>query len=590
MATTIVNNVVSGAISKDLDLFKPPIPPDPPDTLNLNTSNQPISLTTLDDVNGPIPENRPLHESRTRKLNNIERNLNILHIEDIPNGSNYETINETFCRFGIIKEIRMDFNLKSWEAWISFENHEAALEACKSVIGIRIKDCEIKGALCDKVPKNLDIYKPEDWTEKSNISKKPASRVPKPPSWFIAKGKGENSNYFRMSRFIQKKVGNISSKDISRFSNQCVLIHAKSDVQAYMLSNMDLNNDGMLEYIKPHHNFSYGKGVIFDKDLYDFSEQEILEMCPPNIWKVNKIPRTKMIIVTYDTPDVPMHVFIENERLHVREFRPRPLQCFNCYRFGHPSGTCRNRKTCLNCAANEHGQCSNDTLCVNCKGNHMANSKDCPEYGKETSALLKANAEHISVGYAKKLLGHQRNYAEAAKALPSNISNANPNMPSKSTDSTSKIKPQGATSKIKSTASEINKNNKDGECSMNNDDLDFQILPDLAMSPQKQPSSRTSKPMNNRKRERQPSSSPLTSPKPHNRFEILDADTDMDEDIDLNKNEKPKIQKITAELHNQHPARQQNETKSNTRPNIQRNPSSNNSQKKRDATQKHKIK
>ena len=169
MATSIEDNALSDAIENDYDPPEPPIPPDPPDKVYVDTSIQPSPLmTTLEPVNEPSQENRPQNNSKIL-ISNLKE-LNILHIEDIPLKSNYETIDKIFRRFGNIKEIRMDIKSNCWEAWISFSSHKAAFEASKNIKDIKIRECNIKGALCDKAPKNLDIYKPDEWGENSKKS------------------------------------------------------------------------------------------------------------------------------------------------------------------------------------------------------------------------------------------------------------------------------------------------------------------------------------------------------------------------------------------------------------------------------------
>ena len=102
--------------------------------------------------------------------------------------------------------------------------------------------------------------------------------MPKPPKWLIVQTK-ENSNYFKVTRSLQKKFGSIKAGDVSRFGKNTVLVHAKSCTQSYMLCNLDTTHDEIIVNIKPHLNFSYGRGVIFERDLYEFTEDEILDMC-----------------------------------------------------------------------------------------------------------------------------------------------------------------------------------------------------------------------------------------------------------------------------------------------------------------------
>ena len=306
-----------------------------------------------------------------------------------------------------------------WEAWLTFNKYEDALKACTNINTVEVNEVTVSGALTDKAPRNMDIYKPFEWSQdlvgqKSDIP----VRTPKPPMWLIASAKGGKSNYFQFSRHIRKRVGGIISGDISRFGKDTVLIHAKSYTQAMMMCLLDLSRDDIIKEIRPHHTFSYGRGVIFDKDLYEFTEGEILEMSPPSVWKVKKTANTNMIILTFNDVNVPSHVVFENERIKVKPFQPRPIQCFNCFKFGHPSRVCKNAKTCLNCAALEHGECSSNPKCANCQLGHKANDKNCDAFKFEQSALNKANTEHTSIGYAKRELGKSKSYAKALAPLP----------------------------------------------------------------------------------------------------------------------------------------------------------------------------
>lgn len=115
---------------------------------------------------------------------------------------------------------------------------------------------------------------------------------------------------------------------------------------------------------------------------------------------------------------MPSHVNFENERVWVRSYLPKPIQCFNRFKFGHSSRVCKNAKVFINCSTLDHGACSKTTKCSNCQLNHKANDKNCEAYKYEQSAVNKANAEHISIGYAKQQLGQSKSYARALNLLP----------------------------------------------------------------------------------------------------------------------------------------------------------------------------
>ena len=95
------------------------------------------------------------------------------------------------------------------------------------------------------------------------------------------------------------------------------------------------------------------------------------------------------------------------------------MQCFKCYKFGHLSRTCTAEQLCVNCSGPEHGVCSAIAKCVNCNLAHKSTDKCCEDYKFEEAAIIKANDEHLTVGFAKKILGKSKSYARAVTPLVS---------------------------------------------------------------------------------------------------------------------------------------------------------------------------
>lgn len=54
------------------------------------------------------------------------------------------------------------------------------------------------------------------------------------------------------------------------------------------------------------------------------------------------------------------------ERYNIREFL-KPMQCYNCYMYGHLARNCRQKKRCKNCCSENHDSetCHEDIKCVN---------------------------------------------------------------------------------------------------------------------------------------------------------------------------------------------------------------------------------
>lgn len=364
----------------------PPDPPDPPDKLGLDLG----------------------------KIKN--KGYNILHLRNIPMEAHFDILATTFGTYGKIDAIRMDCNAsdENWDAWISYCKLDDALKAAKNVEKMSICGKTVLGSLTASVPRNLDVYKPAHFALNDENQRKTIEyeRTPLPPTWFVIKSKSERCNIFLITRHLQRRIGNIQRGDITRFGMNKVLVHARSRTQSLILMSMKLSEDDILKEITPHLGFSYGKGVIFNRELYDFPEQEILDMCSTSVWNVKKT-KNNMIILTFIDPEVPYHIDIDLERLSVRPLKPRPMQCYNCYKYGHPSKYCKENKVCNICSSAEHGECTSTPKCVNCGSAHSSLDKNCQEYKLEEAALNKAASEHITIGFARKCLRRTKTYARA---------------------------------------------------------------------------------------------------------------------------------------------------------------------------------
>ena len=352
----------------------------------------------------------PYAPSAKGKLNSATSS--ILHAKPIPLDWSFDVIYEEFSRFGNIKEIRnrLGNNYQYFESWVIFSSDEDALRAYNDFNSTCVN---VSFAVPANVPKLVDIYRPYIPVEDLKTSVK-LERLPVPPRWLILSSRSERGNLFKIKQFIGQKLGHVNSPDISRFGKDSFLVHTKSDAQAVMLLNMKLDTKSLVKGVKPHFTFSYAKGVLFNKDIYELSENEILTMCPDNVWKIFKVPKSNMIVLTFMDSIVPHEIIIENEIIKVRPYRQRPLQCFNCFGFAHVSDVCTRAKICQFCSQPEHGACTRPRVCANCRESHDSRNKSCNIFKKEQEALLLSAAEHISIGHAKKLLS-QRSYSAAVQ-------------------------------------------------------------------------------------------------------------------------------------------------------------------------------
>ena len=392
---------------------------------NLDGVGSPKTPGSEDDLGKKLDSGKDLKLAVTLEpyVTDVDESKYILFVKNVPLDWSFDIIHREFTKFGVVREIRnrLGERNKFFETWISFVNARDAARALREFGPVNMSMC---CSLVDSFPLYLDIYRPPDQIEEP--CEDAILRSPEPPRWLIITTHGERGNLFRMKKLINQKLGQINRPDIKRFGRNSFLIHTKSDGQAVMLLNMKKDSECIIKEIKPHFMFSYAKGVIFNEDVHGLSEEEILEMCPDNVWKIFKVPRSSMIVITFVNSTLPNEIIMEKEIMRVRPYRPRVLQCYNCYQFGHASRVCVGDKVCQNCSQPEHGECDRSKKCTNCKGSHHARDKTCKVYIREQEALLKSVDEHISVGHAKKLLA-KNSYSDVVKRPKSAIGGNTPN-------------------------------------------------------------------------------------------------------------------------------------------------------------------
>ena len=74
------------------------------------------------------------------------------------------------------------------------------------------------------------------------------------------------------------------------------------------------------------------------------------------------------------------HVGGESGTTSVFEYRPRPMQCYNCQEIGHKAFQCKKTQKCAKCATegHHHSRCDQEIpKCVPCGGPHESFSKNC---------------------------------------------------------------------------------------------------------------------------------------------------------------------------------------------------------------------
>ena len=365
----------------------------------------------------------PIRHQELPAVGGVNENMRVVFCNNINIDINYIQLYNIMLKYGNIKRIKfkLSHDEKSFEGYIIFEDAASAKRAQEAIKGKQIPDIKDQGKLYDirNVKEEIGDFIPKTNQVESNIDRKP-----KTPTWFIATYKEGHDNLVKARRSIENHAGTFSESSIKRYGRN-VLLKAKDKTQSALLSRFKPESGSCIQFISPHKSFNTARGVVYSKDIYEFSEEEILQMCPPNIYQVKKLKGiNNAILLTFESPFLPDYIKIERINLSVKKFKQRPMQCHKCYEYGHTALKCQNRQKCYVCSK-EHdlnGQCSAENFCFHCNGGHSPNSRICRRYNFEQDALELANTECISIGSAKrKLKGANRSpdstYASVIKNM-----------------------------------------------------------------------------------------------------------------------------------------------------------------------------
>ena len=196
-------------------------------------------------------------------------------------------------------------------------------------------------------------------------------RNPPPLTWFVASYKDGRENMIKAQELIEERVGRIPEGNLKRYGNS-LLIESVTTTQSILLSNFKASSSGNIKSISPHRSFNCVKGIIYSRELYEFSEEEILERCPPSVYQVRKFRgNNNTILLTFSVTKVPDYITFGHVRIGVRKYRPSPNQCHNCFEYGHILTHCQNKKKCYVCSL-EHeswdSECTEPRKCFLCEG------------------------------------------------------------------------------------------------------------------------------------------------------------------------------------------------------------------------------
>ncbi|KYN50053.1 hypothetical protein ALC62_00081, partial [Cyphomyrmex costatus] len=117
---------------------------------------------------------------------------------------------------------------------------------------------------------------------------------------------------------------------------------------------------------------------------------------------------SKSLCIKFAGQILPKSVSLFYTRHVVSAFIPKVRICYNCFRSGHISKTCRSKSRCMRCGETPHanpqdcGMLDVPPKCINCGGSHIPTSHDCPMVITQKKIIALAAQDNISLLAAKK--------------------------------------------------------------------------------------------------------------------------------------------------------------------------------------------
>ena len=191
---------------------------------------------------------------------------------------------------------------------------------------------------------------------------------------FIVIESVESNKLASLSPFIVEKQLNAiigTPKSVKKLHSGALLVEINRKQQAEnLLRCKTFYNIKVLCSL--HKTLNSSKGVIRCPDLAGIPESEIAdELGDQKVSGVKRIVisregkriQTNTFIITFNTPILPSSLKIGFLNVRVDIFIPNPLQCYNCFRFGHHERTCTLQSVCRCCGSHHDDMqnCTNDT-------------------------------------------------------------------------------------------------------------------------------------------------------------------------------------------------------------------------------------
>lgn len=228
---------------------------------------------------------------------------------------------------------------------------------------------------------------------------------------------------FLIRRSVEKFVGGRIEGAFPESSKATYALKVRNLRQFNQLLNMKTLMDGTAVSVAEHPTLNSIRCVVSCRDVIDMPDSELLdELKEQGVKELRRITRrngpsrenTPAIVLTCRGTTRPEAIDFGYIRCRTRPYYPSPMQCFNCWLFGHTKMRCQAKTaTCGTCSGDhpipENRECSEESFCKACNTNdHKISSRSCPRWQFENKIQKIKVDQGVSYPAARRIVEQNR--------------------------------------------------------------------------------------------------------------------------------------------------------------------------------------
>ena len=127
-----------------------------------------------------------------------------------------------------------------------------------------------------------------------------------------------------------------------------------------------------------------------------------------SIKKEGKTMETNTYIMHFNTPKISQKIKVGYTMERVEQYKPNPLWCYKCQKYGHHEDNCGRHEVCGKCGQQNPNCIINDCQfpckCANCGDDHPVYASSCESWKQEKEILTVKHQNNIPYYKVRKLV------------------------------------------------------------------------------------------------------------------------------------------------------------------------------------------